>query len=39
MPTYDATARFMREWMALTPEQRLRFRTARKKWIEDLQTG
>lgn len=39
MPTFDALARFLRDYAALTPEQREQFRRARRHLVEDLSAG
>ena len=39
MPTRDWTARFEREYLALTPEQRRLFRVAVRKFVADLRGG
>jgi len=39
MPTFDPLPRFLREFAALTAEERDRFRVARRKLVADLQAG
>ena len=36
MPTWERTARFYRDWQALGPEDRERFRKAARHFVEDL---
>lgn len=39
MPTYERSARFDRDYEALTPTQRAQFRTAVRKFVADLERG
>jgi len=39
MPTFDALPRFLREYAALTAEERDRFRVACRKFVADIQAG
>jgi hypothetical protein len=39
MPTYDYSARFLREYMRLTPRQRELFRLAVQKLVHDPRAG
>jgi hypothetical protein len=39
MPTYEAGPEFLRDWRRLTPEQQRRFKTAVRKFVEDLKAG
>jgi hypothetical protein len=39
VPTYDVTARFLREYAKLTPEQKARFGRTLKEFVDDLTTG
>lgn len=36
MPTYEADQIFLRDWDRLTPGQRKRFKTAVRRFVEDL---
>jgi hypothetical protein len=36
MPTYEADQEFLRDWQRLSPAQRSRFKTAVRKFVEDL---
>ena len=39
MPTYERSARFDRDYRALTPAQRAQFTTAVRKFVDDLERG
>ena len=39
MPTYRRLPRFDRDYSALTPEQRIEFRRAVRKFVEDIVAG
>ena len=39
MPTHDEEDRFLADWSALSPTQRLAYRIALRKFIEDLRRG
>ncbi len=39
MPTHAENARFVREWLRLTPEQKARFKIALDQFIEGLRSG
>ncbi len=39
MPTYEALARFLRDYDALTAEQQRAFRQALKKFVDDVDHG
>lgn len=39
MPTYGKTERFKKEYEALSPESKKRFKDAVKKFVEDLRAG
>jgi hypothetical protein len=39
MPTYEADREFLRDWRRLTPEQQHRFKTAVRRFVEDLKAG
>lgn len=39
MPTFEALARFFRDYARLTPEQRRAYATARQQFVEDLKAG
>ena len=39
MPTYQASERFLREFQALTAQQRRAFQRARQRFVDDLRRG
>jgi hypothetical protein len=39
VPTFDALARFLEEYGALTPQQKEAFRRMRRRFVHDLRTG